>query len=182
MARQTGLASRGSLLSPHETDDRPDGSMLVEFGALPADTCSLHSHSRPRVMAVSAPVVDRTHDTLFRGVEFLVEEGQVNEVTKECRLCGSTGRHQTVAVREMMFGAREPFGSSPRSKGSRAKCGLGEFALDASCGSGIRWAQTSSRICSPAPRHACNHLGIHARMPRRLHRGPVPIQEGRGVR
>jgi SAM-dependent methyltransferase len=43
------------------------------------------------------------------GVEFFVEEGQVNEVTKECRLCGSTGPHQTIAVREMMFGTRELF-------------------------------------------------------------------------
>jgi SAM-dependent methyltransferase len=33
----------------------------------------------------------------------------VNEVTKECRLCGSTGPHQTIAVREMMFGTRELF-------------------------------------------------------------------------
>jgi SAM-dependent methyltransferase len=46
---------------------------------------------------------------LFRGVEFLVEEGRVNAVTKECRLCRSTGPHQTIAVREMMFGTREPF-------------------------------------------------------------------------
>lgn len=53
--------------------------------------------------------MDRTNDTLFRGGEFLVEEGQVNEVTKECRLCGSTGPHQTIAVREMMFGTRELF-------------------------------------------------------------------------
>jgi hypothetical protein len=37
------------------------------------------------------------------GLEFLVEEGQVNNATKECRLCGSTGPHQTI-VREMMFG------------------------------------------------------------------------------
>jgi SAM-dependent methyltransferase len=34
----------------------------------------------------------------------------VDEVTKECRLCGSTGPHQTIAVREMMFGTRELFG------------------------------------------------------------------------
>ena len=33
----------------------------------------------------------------------------MNEVAKECRLCGSTGPHQTIAVREMMFGTREPF-------------------------------------------------------------------------
>jgi SAM-dependent methyltransferase len=33
----------------------------------------------------------------------------VNEVTKECRLCGSTGPHQSFAVREMMFGTKEPF-------------------------------------------------------------------------
>jgi SAM-dependent methyltransferase len=33
----------------------------------------------------------------------------VNAVIKECRLCRSTGPHQTIAVREMMFGTREPF-------------------------------------------------------------------------
>jgi len=33
----------------------------------------------------------------------------VNEVAKECRLCGTTGPHQTIAVREMMCGTREPF-------------------------------------------------------------------------
>lgn len=33
----------------------------------------------------------------------------MNETTKECRLCGSTGPHQTIAVREMMFGTRERF-------------------------------------------------------------------------
>lgn len=33
----------------------------------------------------------------------------MNEVAKECRLCGSTGPHQTIAVREMMCGTREPF-------------------------------------------------------------------------
>jgi trans-aconitate methyltransferase len=33
----------------------------------------------------------------------------VNEVTKKCRLCGSAGPHQTIAVREMMFGTRELF-------------------------------------------------------------------------
>jgi hypothetical protein len=33
----------------------------------------------------------------------------VNEVTKECRLCGSTGPHQTITVREMFFGTRELF-------------------------------------------------------------------------
>lgn len=33
----------------------------------------------------------------------------MNVVTKECRLCGSTGPHETVAVREMMFGTRESF-------------------------------------------------------------------------
>jgi SAM-dependent methyltransferase len=45
----------------------------------------------------------------FRRVKFLFEEGRVNAVTKECRLCRSTGPHQTIAVREMMFGTREPF-------------------------------------------------------------------------
>ena len=35
--------------------------------------------------------------------------GQLNEVTKECRLCGSTGPHQTIAARKMYFGTREPF-------------------------------------------------------------------------
>ncbi len=33
----------------------------------------------------------------------------MNEVTKDCRLCGSTGPHRTITVREMMFGTREPF-------------------------------------------------------------------------
>jgi SAM-dependent methyltransferase len=33
----------------------------------------------------------------------------VSEVTQRCRLCGSTGPHQTIAVREMMFGTREQF-------------------------------------------------------------------------
>lgn len=30
-------------------------------------------------------------------------------VTKECRLCGSTGPHRTITVREMMFGTKERF-------------------------------------------------------------------------
>jgi SAM-dependent methyltransferase len=42
-------------------------------------------------------------------VGFVVEESQVNKVSKECQLCGSTGPHQTIAVREMMFGTRELF-------------------------------------------------------------------------
>ena len=33
----------------------------------------------------------------------------MNTITEECRLCRSTGPHQTIAVREMMFGTREPF-------------------------------------------------------------------------
>lgn len=33
----------------------------------------------------------------------------MNAVTRDCRLCGSTGPHQTVEVREMMFGTRELF-------------------------------------------------------------------------
>jgi SAM-dependent methyltransferase len=33
----------------------------------------------------------------------------VNPVAKVCRLCRSAGPHQTVAVREMMFGSREAF-------------------------------------------------------------------------
>jgi SAM-dependent methyltransferase len=33
----------------------------------------------------------------------------VNEITKECRLCASTGPHKTVQVREMMFGTQELF-------------------------------------------------------------------------
>jgi SAM-dependent methyltransferase len=33
----------------------------------------------------------------------------VNTVAEKCRLCGSSGPHQTLAVREMMFGTREPF-------------------------------------------------------------------------
>ena len=33
----------------------------------------------------------------------------MDEVMQECRLCGSTGPHQTIAVREMMFGTRELF-------------------------------------------------------------------------
>jgi SAM-dependent methyltransferase len=33
----------------------------------------------------------------------------VNGITKECQLCGSTGPHQTIEVREMMFGTREVF-------------------------------------------------------------------------
>jgi SAM-dependent methyltransferase len=33
----------------------------------------------------------------------------VNELAKDCRLCGSTGPHQTIEVREMYFGTREPF-------------------------------------------------------------------------
>lgn len=34
---------------------------------------------------------------------------RVIEITKECRLCGSIGPHQTFVVREMMFGTREQF-------------------------------------------------------------------------
>lgn len=30
-------------------------------------------------------------------------------VDKECRLCRSTGPHEKIAIREMMFGTREPF-------------------------------------------------------------------------
>lgn len=33
----------------------------------------------------------------------------MNVVTRDCRLCGSTGPHQTIEVREMMFGTRELF-------------------------------------------------------------------------
>ncbi|WP_425437807.1 class I SAM-dependent methyltransferase [Mycobacterium neglectum] len=33
----------------------------------------------------------------------------MNEIVKECRLCGSTGPHQTIAVREMQFGTQELF-------------------------------------------------------------------------
>lgn len=33
----------------------------------------------------------------------------MNEITRECRLCGSTGPHQTIVVREMMFGTGERF-------------------------------------------------------------------------
>lgn len=33
----------------------------------------------------------------------------MTELTKECRLCGSTGPHQTITVREMYYGRREPF-------------------------------------------------------------------------
>lgn len=33
----------------------------------------------------------------------------LNEVTKECRLCGSVGPHQRLVAREMMFGTREQF-------------------------------------------------------------------------
>jgi SAM-dependent methyltransferase len=35
--------------------------------------------------------------------------GRLNDVSKECQLCGSTGPHQTISVREMMFGTRERF-------------------------------------------------------------------------
>lgn len=33
----------------------------------------------------------------------------MNPVTKECRLCAAMGPHQSIAVREMMFGTRERF-------------------------------------------------------------------------
>lgn len=33
----------------------------------------------------------------------------MNEIIEKCRLCGSPGPHQTIAVREMMFGTRESF-------------------------------------------------------------------------
>ncbi|WP_244168584.1 class I SAM-dependent methyltransferase [Mycobacterium malmoense] len=33
----------------------------------------------------------------------------MNTTSKECRLCGSAGPHQTIAVREMYYGTREPF-------------------------------------------------------------------------
>ncbi|WP_254848344.1 class I SAM-dependent methyltransferase [Mycobacterium sp. SP-6446] len=33
----------------------------------------------------------------------------MNEITKECRLCGSTGPHRTLAVREMMYGTQARF-------------------------------------------------------------------------
>ncbi len=33
----------------------------------------------------------------------------MNAVSKDCRLCGSTGPHQAIEVREMMFGTRELF-------------------------------------------------------------------------
>jgi 2-polyprenyl-3-methyl-5-hydroxy-6-metoxy-1,4-benzoquinol methylase len=39
----------------------------------------------------------------------LLLEVQLNEISKECRLCGSTGPHRPVVVREMMFGTRERF-------------------------------------------------------------------------
>ena len=42
------------------------------------------------------------------GVDFL-DGSQVDEIRKECRLCRATGPHQTIAVREMMFGTREQF-------------------------------------------------------------------------
>lgn len=34
---------------------------------------------------------------------------KVGEVTNECRVCGSTGPHRTISVREMFFGTREQF-------------------------------------------------------------------------
>lgn len=34
---------------------------------------------------------------------------RVNEITKECRICGSVGPHKTIVVREMMFGTQEHF-------------------------------------------------------------------------
>jgi SAM-dependent methyltransferase len=37
------------------------------------------------------------------------EIGPTNAVTEACRLCRSAGPHQTIAVREMMFGSRERF-------------------------------------------------------------------------
>lgn len=33
----------------------------------------------------------------------------VNEISKDCRICGSVGPHKTIWVREMMFGTREHF-------------------------------------------------------------------------
>ena len=42
-------------------------------------------------------------------VEIFTEKGQVSEVIKECQLCGSTGPHRTITVREMYYGTREPF-------------------------------------------------------------------------
>lgn len=33
----------------------------------------------------------------------------MSEVTKECRVCGSTGPHETITVREMYYGTRELF-------------------------------------------------------------------------
>jgi SAM-dependent methyltransferase len=48
-----------------------------------------------------------THMVAFSGHQIGVEEGQLAEVTKECRLCGSTGPHRTIAAREMHFGTRE---------------------------------------------------------------------------
>jgi SAM-dependent methyltransferase len=33
----------------------------------------------------------------------------MNEIAKECRLCGLQGPHQTVTIREMMYGTREQF-------------------------------------------------------------------------
>jgi SAM-dependent methyltransferase len=53
--------------------------------------------------------VNCKHATPVHHAQFLVEEGDVNEITKGCRLCGSTGPHQTILVREMLFGTREPF-------------------------------------------------------------------------
>src|ERR1700742_3262586 len=52
--------------------------------------------------------VDRMQCILSR-IEFLVEEGLVNGVVKACRLCGSTGPHKNISVRELMFGSRELF-------------------------------------------------------------------------
>lgn len=33
----------------------------------------------------------------------------MNRITKECRLCGSAGPHETIVIREMLYGSRERF-------------------------------------------------------------------------
>jgi SAM-dependent methyltransferase len=39
----------------------------------------------------------------------LLRERRVQKITKECRLCGSTGPHRTIVIREMMLGTRDQF-------------------------------------------------------------------------
>lgn len=75
-----------------------------------------------------------------------------------------------------------PAGNLPKMQSPKMQCVELFLTPTASCGSEIRWARKSSRICSPAPHHACNRLEIHPHMPRSLHRVQAQTRAGLGGR